>query len=113
MIQGVLMDLKIIKDEEKEKKTPTGYPPGTIVCHRFMIPHLVHHDIQNPVGPGVSCQAIAQMGFIPCIREQCSLWDRESKEPFKCAEVLAHKMAIRYYQGLAQAKANGGNHDKT
>lgn len=51
----------------------SGLPPGEKACFRFMIPSAW---AQQAVG---GMKMMQQMGFVPCIKANCSLWNSEKE----------------------------------
>lgn len=50
-------------------------PPNVAMCHRFMIPTSYAEQT-----PGLNQMVMKQqMGFVPCIKEKCNLWNKEEK----------------------------------
>lgn len=60
-------------------------PSGVKFCHRFMIPATWME--QQKLGMAVMRQ---QMGFVPCIKEACTLYDEERRI---CLDVIAIQAA--------------------
>ena len=82
------MPLEIFgRDKKETPEFKTGLPPGVLACHRFFVPMPVHHDIPGKVNGTMECRNAAGMSFIPCLKDECTLWNRDKKV---CSDRLAN-----------------------
>lgn len=54
-------------------------------CHRFMVPMPLVEQTVNPLNKQVMVKPKAEMSFIQCLGDQCSIWVSSQK---KCGDLV-------------------------
>ena len=92
------MSLELFKPKSApENKFKTQLPPGSIACHVFFVPMHIHHDTQGKVAGSVECTNSPGAGFIPCIKEECTLWNSSKGA---CSDRLAKDAQLEIRSSL-------------
>ena len=92
------MNLELFKPKSAaDDKFKTNLPPGSVACHVFFVPMYIHHDVPGKVAGSTECINSPGAGFIPCIREECNLWN---KSKGACGDRLAKDALLEIRDSL-------------